>query len=312
MLIKVTVSGADNDVSYQDLLDLSKEYPFVEWGILISESTKERYPSLDWLKGLTKYIENAESANNLKHHLPRFKRPNLSAHLCGKVARDFCKGEWSYFKKLPTYIFNRIQINLSTFVDEIDKDLFIKTLTNDDIFKLFFNLERFNQLILQLKDIKHPLIEEMRQNNLNVVPLYDISGGEGKLPEGWPEPLQIFTGYAGGLNAENIIKNLTILEDLAQEKEIWIDLESGVRTDNKFDLVKVKAFLSICNHFINDAGCTVISKRTLKELHRYLCNGGDFVKAAGLLDELMKLSNIEATKEQIDKNDVILKAFKQL
>jgi hypothetical protein len=47
----VTLTGADDDVDPQQLAEISQEYPFVEWGILFSQSKSgvERYSSIDWV-----------------------------------------------------------------------------------------------------------------------------------------------------------------------------------------------------------------------------------------------------------------------
>ena len=50
---KVTVTGADDSVDVDGLIDLSKEFPFVEFGILLSKSSagSARFPSGLWLVG---------------------------------------------------------------------------------------------------------------------------------------------------------------------------------------------------------------------------------------------------------------------
>ena len=51
ILNKVTVTGADNSTHINDLIGLYKEFPFVEFGILLSLSSEggPRFPSMDWL-----------------------------------------------------------------------------------------------------------------------------------------------------------------------------------------------------------------------------------------------------------------------
>ena len=39
MLQTVTLTGADDSVNPEDLIAISKEFPFVEWGILIGSNT---------------------------------------------------------------------------------------------------------------------------------------------------------------------------------------------------------------------------------------------------------------------------------
>jgi hypothetical protein len=46
---RVTITGADNNNTHEELLELQKKYPFVEWGILYSQKKagENRYPTLD-------------------------------------------------------------------------------------------------------------------------------------------------------------------------------------------------------------------------------------------------------------------------
>ena len=87
MIIKqVTVTGADESVTPQAMLEIQQRHPFVEWGILLSKSAegRSRFPSLDWLNGL---VEG--------HDVSKF---NLSGHLCGRWVRDICKGNWTFIE----------------------------------------------------------------------------------------------------------------------------------------------------------------------------------------------------------------------
>jgi len=52
-LDRVTITGADNSVeNMHEIFDLSQQFPFVEWGILVSHSSvgKPRFPSLMWIE----------------------------------------------------------------------------------------------------------------------------------------------------------------------------------------------------------------------------------------------------------------------
>jgi len=53
-LTRVTLAGADESVDPKELSALSAEFPFCEWGILLSEKRagSPRYPGLDWLNEL--------------------------------------------------------------------------------------------------------------------------------------------------------------------------------------------------------------------------------------------------------------------
>ena len=68
--------------------------------------------------------------------------------------------------------------------------------------------------------------------------LYDRSGGRGVPPKRLPKWHESngFVGYAGGIGPGNVID---VLKGITAE-DFWIDMESGVRTDDWFDLDKVE------------------------------------------------------------------------
>ena len=80
--------------------------------------------------------------------------------------------------------------------------------------------------------------------------LLDASGGRGI-----DTPIDVFPtsrkiGYAGGLNPENIADKLSFLMENVKIGRFWIDMESGVRTNDWFDLDKVVRVLEICQPII--------------------------------------------------------------
>lgn len=91
--------------------------------------------------------------------------------------------------------------------------------------------------------------------------LYDASGGRGTEIQSVQPPIpNHLTGYAGGLTPENIAENLGLIGQVANtmpitignETPVWIDTETGVRTNNVLDMHKVKAFLetaSLINNY---------------------------------------------------------------
>ena len=68
--------------------------------------------------------------------------------------------------------------------------------------------------------------------------LYDCSGGRGAVPSSWPFHPGYFVGYAGGIGPANV---LDVIESIRPNGPYWLDMESGVRTDDWFDLDKVEA-----------------------------------------------------------------------
>lgn len=87
--------------------------------------------------------------------------------------------------------------------------------------------------------------------------LFDGSGGLGKSPETWTAPLlDKLCGYAGGLGPNNLMTELDKIKNQVQECgglidfHTWIDMESKIRTDDKFDLAKVVDVAKIARKFI--------------------------------------------------------------
>ena len=90
ILNKVTVTGADDSVKdIEELREIQKEFPFVEWGILLSASSAgtNRFPSQSWIWDL---IQNSSPS---KEHIIKHLRFNLAGHICGRWIREICTGE---------------------------------------------------------------------------------------------------------------------------------------------------------------------------------------------------------------------------
>lgn len=227
-LKQVTITGADDSCKVTDLITLQNKYPFVEWAILFSNSKQgtERYPSLPWLVQL----EN--------------RGLNLSAHLCGSLVRKVVAGQWIFASNWPNLcpFFSRIQLNFSPYLRFLKYDEFINGLKS---------VSNHNwQIIFQMHTTKSKLIDKCKEAALNVAVLYDLSGGKGVLPEKWAMPGEIYTGYAGGLSPENLKEQLQCINASVGDETIWIDVESHVRTENKFDLNKVESFLQIASQYV--------------------------------------------------------------
>ena len=81
----------------------------------------------------------------------------------------------------------------------------------------------------------------------NIVFLHDQSGGRGiDSIDLWPRPEAMErVGYAGGLKPSNIVKALKTVRNFKTYfgADIWLDMETGVRTNDWFDLDKVELVL---------------------------------------------------------------------
>ena len=238
MLKKITITGADDGISPIELVHLSREYPFVEFGILLSKSSagQSRYPSMDFIRSLEAY--KSVIAKDMQ----------LAGHICGKWVRGLLHGNPLFFEDIEKrYIdmFNRLQLNCH---GDSKKDWFKE---EDFDFRAFRDVcEMFSGIyIMPIDDLNNNVLFNLWTRK--VEPLFDCSCGNGILPSNWPKPYDgILSGYAGGLNPDNLEEQVNKIIEVTNNNDFWIDMESGVRTDNKFDLDKVRRCLEIGKKYI--------------------------------------------------------------
>jgi hypothetical protein len=230
MLSVVTVTGADDSVDPDDLVSISRELPFVEFGVLVgSHQGVPRFPSLAWLARLE------EVASELY----------LSLHLCGREVVEFFERD-----KLQEGWHGRCQINTH--------GEFLKVSTMQVRRNVGIANWRCQQVIFQLDGANDGLLRACRGrrlgdhlDNLNVAGLFDLSHRAGVLPEAWPRPIPgVYCGYAGGLGPDNVARELEKISAAAGEAPFWIDAATKLRTDERFDLDKVRRFLEAARPFV--------------------------------------------------------------
>jgi hypothetical protein len=221
-LHRVTFTGADDNTDPSALATIAAAHPWVEFAVLVSPSQQGtgRYPSRSWRD---RFYASA---------VPTGQR---ALHLCGKAVEQFAAGSDGICREVDQV--SRVQLN--------------------------FLLDRFNPYTLQaLRDeilewqAFAPEIEFILQANKtnaqlparfwpaekysNVSFLVDSSGGRGIAPQTWPTPIDGFpTAYAGGIGPGRIRATLEALAQVTQATSI--DMETSLRTDDRFDLAKVEA-----------------------------------------------------------------------
>lgn len=213
MLKRVTFTGIDPWTRPQELQALHGQYPFVEFGFLITESKNagNRYPQPVMLKSFKKL------------GLP------MALHVCGKLSHNLVHtNDWqSVIDRLGGAfdLFDRIQLNIPK------TRRFSRELT----------FPENKAIILQLHEGTEELFECYRRLPC-IQGFQDASGGRGVACDQWMAPQTDFFGYAGGLGPENVVEAVRAI-DAVCPTDYWIDMESNIRTNDKFDLSKCR---SVC------------------------------------------------------------------
>ena len=222
----ITFTGVDGKTDLGRLWEIQQEYPIAEFGVLVAKNWREngnRYFNPSYLDSLDRGL-------------------NLSAHLCGSIARAAIRGDLEPFLNWAgggVVNFERCQINIATSSENPDTFVY-----NDDIARYF------DEVILQQRSAKDcPLFMNSKISD-HITVLLDASGGEGINTPLEPLNLPHKIGYAGGFNADNVADKLSFLLQSEQVDTFWIDMESGVRTDDWFDLDKVVKLLQICDNVL--------------------------------------------------------------
>ncbi len=222
MLDVVSMTGPDDAVDVEYLSKLAAEFPKLEIAVLYMperEGTK-RFPSKTW-------IENFKETYTGQH---------TAMHLCGSAFFSFLNDEPAVLSLIKGI--GRVQLNLK-FGDVPgsykDEDLIAAIRRHPE-----------TQFILQYTDDNAHLLDHLQDLD-NVDLLFDGSAGQGILPSHWPDSRDDFyCGYAGGLGPDVIKEEFEKITKVAHGKKYWIDMESGIRTNDEFDFEKVRAVLRHC------------------------------------------------------------------
>ena len=229
----VTITGADNNTSIEQMVKMSQENSNLEWAILVNlaKPGTARNPDSLWRN---QFLQQAKA-------FPK------AAHLCGKETFQVLLKNDEQTQKLLSELalYDRVQCNINSKSDDFD-DVQVATVWS-------MLLDAGIKVIIQYQERKKNLVHAFmqilqEQDRLWMVEiLHDSSCGTGQTPEKWAEPLsfaEVANGWAGGLTPENVF---TSLQDISTKAEgalpYWIDMETGVRTLKDLDLEKVQMVL---------------------------------------------------------------------
>lgn len=198
----ITFTGADDLTCSQGMFALSRQYP-IEWGILFSSKRQGVDPRYPGGEALSRFLWTG----GIK----------LSAHLCGAYTDSIMAGEPIIDIPADLGHFSRIQINHA---DPLPTRIID-----------FRNGWGKMRCIAQARGEDFP-------TDTSIDWLCDASGGRGMARTSWPKHPGRMVGYAGGMNPVNVREAIHVI---GADGPYWIDMESGVRTDDRFDLAKCRA-----------------------------------------------------------------------
>lgn len=229
----VTFTGVDSFTDIDELCQIQQQYPLAEFGVLVAENWKDngyRYPDLKTL-------------------LPTLadKSLNLSCHLCGRTAREAVLNDFSTVMELCNgyfHVFRRCQLNVS------------RNKKNPQRLEIDIP-NTLNEIIIQQHSANDCGLYLNSLPNDKVSVLLDASGGRGV-----DTPIQVLAisnkvGYAGGISPDNVVDKIRQLEENPDVQSYWIDMETHVRTGNKFDLDKVRTVLTNIDKYFTNNGSEV-------------------------------------------------------
>lgn len=223
----VTFTGLDDQVNLGDVVALSRQYPFIEWGVLLSlnrQSKESRYPSYETLEK----ISNQD-----------FRK---SAHICGSLQRQAMDGEHEPFEEAIHLLVRgakRLQINTGKPIAQLWSKAYLMSLRAQQ-----YGIE----IIMQCSSFSD---SDLDTDLVGVSFLHDASGGKG-ISGNFQYPVTGgYVGFAGGINPGNILAKLEQVAALRCANDFWIDMESGIRNDDdELDLEKVAKVCSLVEPFV--------------------------------------------------------------
>ena len=230
----ITFTGIDARTDLQELQAIQQQYPLAEFGVLTS---------YHWYENGNRYLD-PQIINSM-----RGMGLNLALHVCGQAAHDAALGRWDMIDKLTWMnldLFSRVQLNIANRQDNPEYIFERAKIAEQEV--IIQQRGASNMPVYEATVEKFRWIRDHFNRKFSV--LLDASGGQGI-----DTSISIYhsdgkTGYAGGISPDNVADKLCYLFENVRHGEFWIDMESGVRTDDWFDLDKVRRVLEICEPII--------------------------------------------------------------
>lgn len=267
----ITLSGVDRRTDPSAILALMAA-PNVELGLLWSETNKD-----------PRYLRAHEVAYVLG--LAHAEARGCAVHVCGRIARDVFLGlrysaqvahgsleeiaraateqeDVVAARTIMVHHASRVQMN-GRWSEEGPT---IKLAEVARAIKLA-EVARATGILSMSRRFPTPrVITQWRPDELTVVEggvlermpnqsvLVDASGGQGITPERWQTPrTSCPVGFAGGLSPENLKVELEKIMWVARPG-FWIDMESSLRVDGRFDVDRARQAVRVFNTFMLERG----------------------------------------------------------
>lgn len=221
MINLCTFTGVDVRTDLGRVIEMAAAYPFLEFGILLSRTPEDKDPRYPQFRQISDMVERLSG------------RAQLALHVCGRAVGEFVREppEGSPYAAqdihdLVAAGIGRVQLNFSferfgLSLEEIDAAV----------------RRTSAKVITQHFPANAPVTIGVTAPNHQV--LYDASGGRGVAATGYDRPFSgKYTGYAGGLGPENAAAAVAAIQSVVGDADVWIDMESRIRTDGYLDLDK--------------------------------------------------------------------------
>ncbi|MCZ7860839.1 hypothetical protein O9X98_05430 [Agrobacterium salinitolerans] len=239
MINLCTFTGVDSKTDLSRVAELSALYPFLEFGVLLSRTPEDKDPRYPAFAEIERIVETLSG------------KSKLALHVCGRAVGEF--------------------VRIPEDGDYLGRD--IENLVGAGIgrIQLNFNFERAGLSLRELNGAvlrtgakvitQHFLAnsavsEGISERNHHV--LYDASGGRGVVAAGYEKPFAgKYTGYAGGIGPENVVEAVTAIQAVIGDNDVWIDMESRIRTDGYLDLDKCEKVAASISPILGRAGAAI-------------------------------------------------------
>lgn len=240
---QVFLTGVDEHTRLWELKRLTEKYPQVVWGVLFSkgragmipENNDVRYPSMKFIENLTTFID--------EHNMYDY----FGLHICGKSVRDFIYADKNV-RDIASY-FSVIQLNFrheAYPLEDIKSSLM-----------RFSNRLPKTQFVTQYNEHNLELWKKLHYPNIGHTALIDFSGGNGIVAnakesiDNFPGKDVTRFGFAGGIGLDNVE---SILQDIKaiktnRQRQIWIDMETKIRTYGQLDLDICEKILEVHQNY---------------------------------------------------------------